>query len=55
MTFLVDANVVRSDESRARPGIAATAPAHGLTVAIRNRGDFTKAGVEVVDLFEPES
>ena len=31
--------------------IAATALAHGLTVATRNRRDFDKAGVEVVDPF----
>lgn len=31
--------------------IAATALAHGLTVATRNRGDFRKAGVSVVDPF----
>ena len=32
--------------------IAATALAHGLTVATRNRADFERAGVEVVDPFE---
>lgn len=31
--------------------IAATALAHGLTVATRNRSDFEKAGVKVVDPF----
>ena len=31
--------------------IAATALAHGLTIATRNRRDFDKAGVEVVDPF----
>ena len=31
--------------------IAATALAHGLTVATRNRSDFLKAGVRVVDPF----
>jgi predicted nucleic acid-binding protein len=31
--------------------IAATALTHGLTVATRNRGDFEKAGVRVVDPF----
>lgn len=31
--------------------IAATALVHGLTVATRNRSDFEKAGVEVVDPF----
>jgi predicted nucleic acid-binding protein len=31
--------------------IAATALAHGLTVATRNRGDFEAAGVGVVDPF----
>lgn len=31
--------------------IAATALTHGLTVATRNRVDFAKAGVEVVDPF----
>jgi hypothetical protein len=31
--------------------IAATALAHGLTVATRNTRDFAKAGVEVVDPF----
>jgi toxin FitB len=35
--------------------IAATALAHGLTVATRNRSDFEKAGVEVVDPFEAGS
>jgi predicted nucleic acid-binding protein len=33
--------------------IAATALVHGLTVATRNRGDFEKAGVKVVDPFHP--
>lgn len=32
--------------------IAATALVHGLAVATRNRRDFEKAGVEVVDPFE---
>jgi toxin FitB len=31
--------------------IAATAAAHGLAVATRNRPDFTNAGVQVVDPF----
>lgn len=31
--------------------IAATALVHGLTVATRNRADFEKAGVEIVDPF----
>ncbi len=31
--------------------IAATALAHGLTVATRNRADFEKAGVKIVDPF----
>jgi len=31
--------------------IAATALVHGLTVATRNRSDFEKAGVAVVDPF----
>ena len=31
--------------------IAATAAAHGLTVATRNRADFMNAGVRVVDPF----
>lgn len=31
--------------------IAATALTHGLTVATRNRKDFEKAGVEIVDPF----
>lgn len=31
--------------------IAATALSHGLTVATRNRRDFAKAGVKVVDPF----
>lgn len=33
--------------------IAATALTHGLTVATRNRADFSKAGVKIVDPFEP--
>jgi hypothetical protein len=33
--------------------IAATALVHGLTVATRNRGDFAKAAVTVVDPFSP--
>ena len=33
--------------------IAATALMHGLAVATRNRGDFEKAGVKVVDPFSP--
>lgn len=33
--------------------IAATALLHGLTVATRNRADFEKAGVGVVDPFRP--
>ena len=32
--------------------IAATALVHNLTIATRNRTDFEKAGVEVVDPFE---
>jgi predicted nucleic acid-binding protein len=32
--------------------IAATALGHGLTVATRNRLDFEKAGVKVVDPFQ---
>jgi predicted nucleic acid-binding protein len=32
--------------------IAATALVHGLTVATRNRSDFEKAGVKVVDPFQ---
>ena len=32
--------------------IAATALAHGLVVATRNRTDFVKAGVDVFDPFE---
>ena len=32
--------------------IAATALAHGLVVATRNRTDFQKAGVDVLDPFE---
>jgi hypothetical protein len=35
--------------------IAATALAHGLTVATRNTRDFAKTGVEVVDPFLPSS
>ncbi len=35
--------------------IAATALAHGLTVATRNRADFVRAGVTVVDPFESGS
>lgn len=34
--------------------IASTALAHGLMVATRNRGDFEKAGVEVVNPFDGE-
>lgn len=33
--------------------IAATALTHGLTVVTRNRSDFEKAGVEIVDPFGP--
>lgn len=33
--------------------IAATARAHGLTVATRNLRDFRRAGVELVDPFSP--
>jgi len=33
--------------------IAATALLHGLTVATRNRTDFQKAGVKIVDPFSP--
>lgn len=32
--------------------IAATALAHGLAIATRNRRDFEKAGIEIVDPFE---
>ena len=32
--------------------IAATALAHGLVVATRNRADFEKAGVDVLNPFE---
>lgn len=32
--------------------IAATALAHGLTVATRNRADFERTGVEVIDPFD---
>ena len=35
--------------------IAATALVHGLTVATRNRSDFEKAGVKIVDPFRPAS
>ena len=35
--------------------IAATALAHGLVVATRNRADFEKAGVDVLDPFEGSS
>jgi predicted nucleic acid-binding protein len=31
--------------------IAATALTHGLTIATRNRSDFSKAGVKIVDPF----
>jgi predicted nucleic acid-binding protein len=31
--------------------IAATALAHGLTVATRNRADFEKSGVKIVNPF----
>ncbi len=31
--------------------VAATALVHGLTVVTRNRGDFEKAGVKIVDPF----
>jgi predicted nucleic acid-binding protein len=31
--------------------IAATALVHGLTVVTRNRADFEKAGVDIVDPF----
>ncbi|HXV61345.1 MAG TPA: type II toxin-antitoxin system VapC family toxin [Vicinamibacteria bacterium] len=34
--------------------IASTALVHGLTVVTRNRNDFEKAGVEVVDPFASE-
>lgn len=34
--------------------IAATALVHGLTVATRNRTDFEKARVKIVNPFEPE-
>ncbi|MGH9254509.1 MAG: PIN domain-containing protein [Vicinamibacterales bacterium] len=33
--------------------IAATALVHGLTIATRNRTDFERAGVKVIDLFRP--
>jgi hypothetical protein len=42
LTFLVDANVLSEE---------ATALTHGLVVATRNRRDFEKAGVEIVDPF----
>jgi predicted nucleic acid-binding protein len=32
--------------------IAATALHHGLSVATRNRADFARAGVDVIDPFE---
>ena len=32
--------------------IAATALVHGLTVVTRNRADFAKAGVKIVDPFQ---
>lgn len=32
--------------------IAATALVHGLTMVTRNRGDFAKAGVKIVDPFQ---
>jgi len=35
--------------------VAATALVHGLTVATRNRHDFERAGVKVVDPFNPPS
>ena len=35
--------------------IAATALAHGLVVATRNRTDFERAGVDVLDPFEARS
>ncbi len=48
-----------TDPPRIGPGhavkdslIAATALAHGLVVATRNRTDFQKAGVDVLDPFE---
>ena len=34
--------------------IAATALVHGLTIATRNRTDFEKARVKIVNPFEPE-
>jgi len=33
--------------------IAATALVHGLVLATRNRSDFEKAGVKIVDPFSP--
>jgi predicted nucleic acid-binding protein len=33
--------------------IAATALVHGLTVVTRNQADFVKAGVELLDPFQP--
>jgi predicted nucleic acid-binding protein len=33
--------------------VAASALVHGLAVVTRNRSDFTNAGVEIVDPFEP--
>ena len=33
--------------------IAATALVHGLTVVTRNRADFVKAGVTILDPFQP--
>jgi predicted nucleic acid-binding protein len=57
--FLVDASVellaALRRSGRAMPIrdslIAATALVHGLTVVTRNRSDFEKAGVKVVDPF----
>jgi predicted nucleic acid-binding protein len=57
VTFLVDQRALAAlrRAGRAMPIkdslIAATALAHGLTMATRNRADFPKAGVRVVDPF----
>lgn len=47
-----DANVL-SEPTRPEPSpqVAATALTHGLTVATRNRADFQRAGVAIVDPF----
>jgi len=43
--YLVDASVL------SEPLIAASALVHDLTVATRNRVDFEKAGVRIIDPF----